>query len=144
MPEIDCQRCARLAANAENPAWRELFAQLDLGHDRLAHTIYWRLAPRGITASALAGMTDADILNLPSLGRTALARIRSRVAAPASGWRVLEPAGEPCWDCGERRIDVAAFGKGDELLCAECRTARERQRTAGVHARFARRWAKTT
>jgi histidine triad (HIT) family protein len=85
MLEIPCAACTRRAANPEAPWWRDLLAELDLGHDQIAHRTYWALIQRGITGRRLETVTDAELLALPSFGAGMLARLRGAMPAPASG-----------------------------------------------------------
>lgn len=85
MLDTPCDRCARLAANPENPRWGALLAALDLGHDQTAHRIYWRLIQAGIGPDRLDTITDEELLRLPAFGVGALARLRGRIPSPASG-----------------------------------------------------------
>jgi hypothetical protein len=56
------------------------------------------------------------------------------------------PPGElaPCWGCGETKVDAAAFGEDDELLCHGCQVERQEREVAGARAALQRRWADAT
>lgn len=63
-------------------------------------------------------------------------------------WAIWYPraAGEfaPCWGCGEAKVDPAAFGDEEELLCAGCVADRAAKDAANAKARLRYRWAEAT
>lgn len=88
-----CKRCAEQTC----PVYHRLAAELDLGHDAIAHRIYHRLRCDGITTERLAELGDGNILGIRTLGTGALERIRTRFPAPAfdlEHWDGLKTAGD--------------------------------------------------
>jgi hypothetical protein len=116
MAEIPCTACARRVADPGSPGWRDLLAVVDLGHDQVAHRIYFAVIQRGIDAAGLARMTAGQLLAWPNFGVGMIERLRSAMPEPSlvDARTGLKPCGtsaayrrhrrdgeEPCHACRE-------------------------------------------
>lgn len=89
---LACETCAPRVSDPADGRWRSLLAEVELGHDWVAHRAYAMLIRHGaVTADTIRALSDEQILAMRNSGGRALTRIRSYFPA-AGATQLLAPA----------------------------------------------------